>query len=33
LHEKEAHNAMVTNEDQIKRAWDLWAGQVADQIE
>jgi HCOMODA/2-hydroxy-3-carboxy-muconic semialdehyde decarboxylase len=33
LHEKEAHNAMVTNEGQIKRAWDLWVGQVADQIE
>lgn len=33
LHEKEAQNAMGTNEGQIKRAWDLWAGQVIDQLE
>jgi len=27
LNEKEAHNAMNTNEGQIKRAWDLWCQQ------
>ena len=27
LHEKEAMNAMATNEGQIKRAWDLWCQQ------
>ena len=27
LKEKEAHNAMATNEGQIKRAWDFWCQQ------
>jgi HCOMODA/2-hydroxy-3-carboxy-muconic semialdehyde decarboxylase len=27
LNEKEANNAMNTNEGQIKRAWDLWCQQ------
>jgi HCOMODA/2-hydroxy-3-carboxy-muconic semialdehyde decarboxylase len=29
LNAKEAHNSMVTNEGQIKRAWDFWCGQEA----
>lgn len=28
LAEQEAKNAMTTNEGQIKRTWDLWAGQI-----